>query len=422
MHGFFDHSNGRDMSQACLRNFNDFMKKQIKNNVWWIGKNHWDLREFHGSEYKTTKGSSYNSYLIQEEKVCIIDSVYEPFSSEFVKNLKSEIDLNAIDFLVVLHAEPDHSGALSALLDEIPGTPVYCSENGIKSLKGLYHHEDWNLIPVKTGDRVSVGNGKELVFIQAAMIHWPDSMFCYMTGDNILFSNDAFGQHYCSELLFNDLVDQGELWNEAYKYYANIITPFGHLVARKLEEIKEMNVPVDIICTSHGVCWRDNPQQILDKYAEFAAGYQENQISIIYDTMYHGTQMLAESIVQGICIGDPTVNVKIFSAANTDISDLILEIFKSKAIMIGSPTVHNGVLYTIAGLLEFINGMKFKNKKAASFGAYGWRDLSSKLIGNKLKEAGFEMIMEPISANWRPDSSLLEHAVEYGKEFAERSK
>jgi anaerobic nitric oxide reductase flavorubredoxin len=398
------------------------MKKNIKNNVWWIGKNHWDLREFHGSEFTTTKGSTYNSYLIQEEKVAIIDSVYEPFSNEFVKNLRSEIDLKKIDFLVVLHAEPDHSGAIVELLDEIPGTPVYCSENGLKSLTGLYHREDWNLIPVKTGDRISVGNGKELIFIQAAMIHWPDSMFCFLTQDNILFSNDAFGQHYCSELLFNDMVDQGELWNEVLKYYANIITPFGHLVARKLEEIKEMNLTIEYICTSHGVSWRDNPKQILDKYAEFAAGYQENQITIIYDTMYHGTQMIAENIVKGICDADPAVNVKLFSASNTTISDLILEIFKSKAIMIGSPTVHNGVLFTIAGLLEFVNGLKFKNKKASAFGAYGWRDLSSKLISKSLKEAGFDMIMEPISANWRPDDQLLDQCVAYGRKFAELTK
>ncbi len=398
------------------------MKKNIINNVWWVGKNHWDLREFHGSEFKTEKGSSYNSYLILEDKIGLIDTVYEPFSNDFVKNLSREVDIKKIDFIVVNHAEPDHSGALASLLEIIPEVPVYCTENGIKSLTGLYHKSSWNLVPVKTGDRIKVSEGKELVFIQAPMIHWPDSMFCYLTGDNILFSNDAFGQHYCSELLFNDLVDQGELWAEAMKYYANIITPFSHLVSRKLEEIKDMNLKIDFICTSHGVCWRDNPSQILEKYAEYASGYAENQISIIYDTMYHGTSTIAENIVIGISEADPNVNVKLFSASNTDISDLITEIFKSKAIMIGSPTVHNGVLYTIAGLMEFVNGMKFKNKKASSFGTYGWRDLSSKVIYNGLKEAGFEMIMEPISANWRPDEHLQDQCREFGHKFAELTK
>lgn len=398
------------------------MKKHIKNNVYWVGKNHWDLREFHGSEYKTSKGSSYNSYLILEEKIGLIDTVYEPFSHEFVKNLATETDLKKIDFIVVNHAEPDHSGALCELLDLIPGTPVYCTENGIKSLTGLYHNKEWNLVPVKTGDKISVGNGKELIFVQAAMIHWPDSMFCFLTGDNILFSNDAFGQHYCSELLFNDLVDQGELWAETYKYYANIITPFSHLVARKIEEMKEMNLSIECICTSHGIVWRKDPAQVINKYTEFAAGYQENQITVIYDTMYHGTSSIAENIVKGIAEYDPFVNVKLFSASNTDISDLITEIFKSKAILLGSPTVHNGVLYTIAGLLEFVNGLKFKNKKAASFGTYGWRDLSSKVIQNSLKEAGFEIIMEPVTANWRPDESLQQKCVDFGKKFAELTK
>lgn len=254
------------------------------------------------------------------------------------------------------------------------------------------------------------------------MIHWPDSMFCFLTGDNILFSNDAFGQHYCSELLFNDLVDQGELWAETYKYYANIITPFSHLVARKIEEMKEMNLSIECICTSHGIVWRKDPGQVINKYTEFAAGYQENQITVIYDTMYHGTSSIAENIVKGIAEYDPFVNVKLFSASNTDISDLITEIFKSKAILLGSPTVHNGVLYTIAGLLEFVNGLKFKNKKAASFGTYGWRDLSSKVIQNSLKEAGFEIIMEPVTANWRPDENLQQKCVDFGKKFAELTK
>ena len=393
------------------------MKKHIKNNVYWVGKNHWDLRHFHGSEFSTDKGSSYNSYLIKEEKIVLIDTVYQPFSSEFVHNLAKELDINKIDYIVANHGEPDHSGALPELMKLIPNTPIYCTENGIKSLKGHYH-EDWNFVPVKTGDRISVGNGKELIFIQAAMIHWPDSMFCFLTGDHILFSNDAFGQHYCSELLFNDLVDQGELWSETYKYYANIVQPFSHLVARKLEEIIQMNISIDCICTSHGIVWRYNPMQIVNKYAEFANAYQENQITIIYDTMYGGTQEIAENIVKGIAEADPLVNVKLFSATSTEISDLMLEIFKSKAIMIGSPTVHNGVLYTIAGLMEFISGMKYRNKKAAAFGCYGWHDVSTKTIENGLKEAGFEIVMPPISANWKPDENVVGNSLEYGKQFA----
>jgi len=392
------------------------MKKQIKNNVFWVGKNDWELRQFHGYEYSTDKGSSYNSYLIREEKNVLIDTVYRPFSSEFIENLAKEIELSDIDYIVVNHAESDHSGALPELMSLIPETPIYCTANGIKSLKGHYHQE-WNYKPVKTGDKLPIGNNKELIFIQAPMLHWPDSMFCYLTSDNILFSNDAFGQHFCSELLFNDLVDQHELYREAIKYYANILTPFSHLVIKKIDEIVKLNLPVDYICTSHGIVWRENPLQIVTKYAEWAAGYQENQITVIYDTMYGGTRSIAEKIVEGIVSADKDINVKLYNAATNDKNNIITEIFKSKAILIGSPTVNNGIMFSIAGLLELIKGLKFKNKKAASFGCFGWHDTSTKIIANSLCDAGFEIVADPIKSKWNPDSDVLTKSFKFGEEF-----
>jgi len=390
------------------------MNKHITNNVFWVGKNDWELRQFHGYEYSTNRGSTYNSYLIKEEKNVLIDTVDRPFSSEFIANLSNEIDLDKIDYIIANHAEPDHSGALPELLSIIPDTPIYCTANGIKSLKGHYH-KDWNFKTIKTGDKIPVGNGKELVFIQAPMLHWPDSMFCYLTGDNILFSNDAFGQHFCSELLFNDLVDQHELYSEAIKYYANILTPFSHLVTKKIEEVVNLKVPVDYICTSHGVVWRDNPLQIVSKYQEWANDYQENQVTIIYDTMYNGTRSIAESIIKGIYSVDKNVTVKLYNAANNDKNDIITEIFKSKAILIGSPTLNNGIMHSIAGLLELIKGLKFKHKKAASFGCYGWHDKSTKIISDILTESGFEIISEPIKSIWHPDKDMLSKSYDYGK-------
>lgn len=392
------------------------MKKQIVNQVSWVGKNDWELRQFHGYEYSTHRGSTYNSYLIKEEKTVLIDTVFRPFSSEFIENLSKEIELSKIDYIIINHAEPDHSGALPELMSIIPNTPIYCTENAIKSLKGHYH-QNWNFKTVKTGERLSVGNGKELIFIQAPMLHWPDTMFCYLTGDNILFSNDAFGQHFCSELLFNDMVNQDELYSEAIKYYANILTPFSNLVTKKIDEIVKLNLPVDFICPSHGIIWRDNPMQIATKYVEWAANYQENQITVIYDTMYNGTRSIAENIVKGINSKDKIANVKLYNAATNDKNDIITEIFKSKAVLIGSPTVNNGFMSSIAGLLEMIKGLKFRNKKAATFGCYGWHDVSTKAIENMLKESGFEIISEPISSNWMPDNELLKKSFEYGKQF-----
>ena len=397
------------------------MKKRIVNNVYWVGKNDWELRQFHGYEYSTHKGSSYNSYLIQEEKTVLIDTVFQPFSKEFVDNLAKEIELKSIDYIIMNHAEPDHSGAIAELLRLIPGTPVYCTENGVKSLKGQFHGE-WNFKTVKTGDKLDLGNGKELIFIQAPMLHWPDSMFCYMTKDNILFSNDAFGQHFCTELLFNDLVNQSELYQEAIKYYANILTPFSPLVLKKIDEVLKFNLPVDFICPSHGVVWRDNPAQIIHKYVEWASAYKENQITIVYETMYNGTRSIGESIVKGINSEDQVVDIKLYNIATNDLNDIITEIFKSKAVFIGSPTVNNGIMSHTAGLLEMVKGLKFKGKKGAAFGCFGWSDASTKIIMNLLKESGFEIVGESISCNWGPDEDAMQRAFDFGRSVVSKSE
>jgi flavorubredoxin len=392
------------------------MKKLIKNNVYWVGKNDWELRGFHGYEYSTHRGSSYNSYLIKEEKTVLIDTVYQPFSNEFVKNLANEVELSSIDYIVSNHAEPDHSGALIELLKIIPETPVFCTENGVKSIKGHYHKE-LNFKTVKTGDKLPVGNGKELIFMQAPMLHWPDTMFCYLTGDNILFSTDAFGQHFCSEMLFNDLVDQYELYAEAIKYYANILNPFSKLVTKKIDEIVKLNLPIDLICPSHGIVWRDNPLQIVTKYSEWANSYNENQITVIYDTMYNGTRAIAENIVKGINSADPHIAIKLYNSAKNDKNDMITDIFRSRAVLFGSPTVNNGILSSIAGLLEMVKGLKFINKKAAAFGCYGWHDVSTKVIENTLKESGFEILLEPLRFIWSPDDEALKRSIDYGRQF-----
>jgi len=393
------------------------MKTHIKNNVHWIGKTDWELRKFHGYEYSTHKGTSYNAYLIQEEKTVIIDTVWQPFAKEWVAALKTEIDLKKVDFIVANHGETDHSGALPELMRELkPGTPIYCTNNGVKSLKG-HHHEEWNLRPVKTGDKVSIGK-KELVFIEAPMLHWPDTMMTYMTGDNILFSNDVFGQHYATDFHFNDLVDQADLMVEALKYYANILTPFSHLVEKKIREFLSLNLPVDVICTSHGVMWRKNPAQIVEKYLEWAAQKPRNQITLIYDTMWNGTRRMAEAIARGIENADKTVEVKLFNTATTDKNDIIAEVFKSKMIGAGSPTINKGILSSMAAILEVIRGLGFKNKKAFAFGAYGWSGESVKMLEEELKKCGFAPACEGVKALWNPDETALKQCFEFGEQLA----
>ena len=391
------------------------MKVNIKNNVNWIGKIDWELRKFHGNEYSTHRGSTYNSYLIQEETTAVIDTVWAPFAQEYVDNLAREIDLQQIDFVIANHAEIDHSGALPELMRRIPDTPIYCTANGVKSIKGHYH-QDWDFQVVKTGDRLNLGS-KDLIFVEAPMLHWPDSMFCYLTEDNILFSNDAFGQHYASEYLFNDLVDQNELFVEALKYYANILIPFSQLVEKKIKEFVSLNLPLDIICTSHGVIWRDKPIQIIEKYLQWAGNYEEDQVTIVYDTMWNGTRIVAENIAKGITDADAKVNVKLFNCSTTDKNDIIAEVFKSKTVLFGSPTINKGILTSMAGLLEEIRGLSFKDKKAAAFGCYGWSGESIRILGELLEKAGFTVIDDGLKVLWNPTETSKQQCFDYGRKI-----
>jgi len=392
------------------------MAFKINDNVTWVGKIDWELRKFHGEELSTHRGTSYNSYLVKgSEKTVLIDTVWRPFAEEFVENLKKVIDLNEIDYIVANHGEIDHSGALPELMREIPDTPIYCSNAGAKSLKGHYHR-DWHFKPVKTGDKLDLGD-KELIFVEAKMLHWPDSMFCYLSGDNILFSNDAFGQHYASELMYNDRVDQSELYGEAIKYYANILTPFSKLVAKKIKELIDLNLPVDMICPSHGVIWSRDPLQIVNTYTRWADNYQENQVTIIYDTMWDGTRRAAEAIARGIKKANDTVAIKLYNTGRSDTNDVITEIFKSKGIVVGSPTINKGILHSISALMEMAKGLNFQEKKAAAFGCYGWSGESVKIINAMLEDAGFELInKDGLKMLWNPDEEAVKAAVKLGRE------
>jgi len=391
---------------------------KIKNNIYWVGKKDWELAKFHGDEYSTDHATTYNSYLIKEEKNVLIDTVWMKYSKEFVKNLSKEIDLDEIDYIIANHAEIDHSGSLPELMKKIPDTPIYCTKMGVNSIKGHYH-EDWDFHVVKTGDTLSVGNGKDLIFVEMNMLHWPDSMACYLTKDNVLFSNDAFGQHYCSEFMYNDLVDQNELFTECLKYYANILTPFSALVDKKIKEVLDLKIAIDMICTSHGVIWRDNPIQIVQKYIEWSNNYQENQITLIYDTMWQGTRRMAEAIIEGIREVDKEVNIKLLKTSQYDKNDVITEVFKSKAILVGSPTIGKGISSSIAQIMEMIKGMRFKNKKAASFGCYGWSGEGIKVLNDLLEKAGFSIINDGIRALWNPTDDALKECQAFGKKIAQ---
>ena len=394
------------------------MAKQITPKVSWVGKVDWELKHFHGDELSTFRGSSYNSYLVHDQKVALIDTVWQPYDKEFVSRLKQEIDLQQIDYIVMNHNEIDHSGALPELLREIPNVPIYCTKKGEAIIRGHYH-QDWNFVNVKTGDTLSLGEGT-LTFVEMTMMHWPDSMLTYYDQDGgVMFSNDAFGQHFASESLYNDRVVEADLMYEAEKYYANILNPFSAMVAKKIPQIEAMQLPIKLICPSHGVIWKENPAQIVEKYKQWADAYQENQITIVYDTMWQSTRKMAEAIADGIREAAPETTVMIMNINRDDKNDVLTEMWRSKAVLVGSPTINNGHSFAIAGLLEMASGLKLKNKKAAAFGSYGWGGGAVKQISAKLEEAGFALINEGLQKLWVPDQSVLAECTEYGRQFAQ---
>ena len=374
------------------------MGKKITDNVTWVGKVDWDL--------------------VHYEKNVLIDTVWRPYDREFVKRLKEVIDLKDIDYIVMNHNEIDHSGALPELLREIPGTPIYCTKKGEAILRGHYH-QDWNYVNVKTGDTLNIGK-HTLTFIEAPMLHWPDTMFTYMSGDDILFSNDAFGQHYATESLFDTAANVNDVMYEAEKYYTNILNLYSPMVARKVKEVLGMNLPIKMIAPSHGVIWTKYIQQIIENYQKWSTPYQENQITIIYDTMWQSTRLMGEAIAEGIRRADPSVEVKLYNVAKEDKNDVLTQMFRSKAVLVGSPTINYGYSFAIAGILEMARGLKFKGKKAAAFGSYGWSGDAPKLITKHLQEAGFDVVNDGIKCLWVPDNKAIDECRDYGEQFCKK--
>lgn len=392
------------------------MTRLIKKNITWVGRKDGDLQAFHGLQFPTNEGFSYNSYLVREEKIALIDTVWAPYAQEFVANLEREIELQKIDFIIACHAEIDSSGALPALMERIPDTPIYCTAHGVDSLKGHFH-QDWNFQVVRTGDTLDLGNNKQLLFIETPMLHWPDSMMTYLVGDGVLFSSDAFGQHFSSKQIFNDLVDQSALYRESLKYYANTFAPFNRGVTNKINEILVSDLPINMICPSQGVIWRNNPAQIIDQYLAWADAYQENRITLIFDTKQRSTQKMAEAIRTGIEVTDRSVETKIVNLADADNEEVLTDVFRSKGILIGSPTINAGMLPRVAALLEQIGGFHLQGKRAAAFGSYGWSGEAVDKIGERLEEAGFSTC-PGIQTPWQPNDEALEACQKYGRDIA----
>ncbi len=401
-------------------------KVEIAEGVYWVGAIDWNARSLHGDNYVTHHGTTYNAYLIIDEKITLVDSVLAPFSEEMLSRIKEIIDPSRIDYVVCNHMEPDHSGALPAIMKITPQAKVFCT---LRAKEGLLKHyfgsqslsaaKDWNFSTVKTGDEISIGK-KTLRFIEAVLLHWPDTMFTYVKEDELLLPTDAFGQHYASSQRFADEVEEDIVMEEAAKYYANIIMPFASLVVKKIEEIQKLGIQIKTIAPSHGLIWRKNPEKIVDTYLSWAKGEAKKRVLVVYESIWGSTEKMAMAIVQGI--QDEGVDARLYKFTASDQSDIIKEVLEAKAILIGSPTVNNGILPNVASLLEEFKGLKPKNKIACAFGSYGWGGGAVKTIEEKFKQAGMKIFEPGLTTQWVPDADGLKKYLELGKRIAAEVK
>lgn len=394
------------------------MSISLVNGVFWVGAVDWNIKNFHGHTYNTNRGTTYNSYLIIDEKIALIDTVYAPFTKEFIERIKEIIPPEKIDYIIANHVETDHSGALPELMKYCPNAKIFCTA---KCKEGLYryYYGDWNFQIVKTGDTLNLGK-RTLSFIEAPMIHWPDSMFTYCKEEKLLMPNDAFGQHYATSKRFDDEVDQSILMDEAEKYYANILWPLGTIIQKKLEEIQKMNLPIDIIAPSHGIIWRKDPAKIVNSYISWVKNETKSEAVIVYETMWGATEKMARKIADGII--SEGIKVRLFDIAQSDRTEIIKAMFNAKGYLIGSSTHDNDMLPTIAGFMDFLKGLRPKSRIGCSFGSHGWAGGGAKNLESLLKESGVEIVQPVLTLQYMPSVEDFSKCYEFGKEFAKKLK
>jgi len=392
---------------------------EVVDDVYWVGAIDHNVRNFHGFSYTTKHGTTYNAYLVIGEKIALVDAVFGPFAEEMFDRISQVIDISEIDYMIANHAEMDHSGAVPDVLEKVPNAKLVCTKRAVDALKKHYP-DGWDIEVVETGDEIDLG-GKTLRFYEAPMLHWPESMFTYYVEEEVLMPNDAFGQHYATGKRFADEVDEYVLWKEAEKYYANILWPLSRQVERKIEEVLELGLPIKIIAPSHGLIWRKDPLKIVKKYLAWARGEDvEDRVIIAWDTMWQSTTKMARAIAEGIESEGLVPNLHLIPTS--DRSDIMAELLKAKGLLVGSSTLHNEALPTIAAVLSDLEVLKPKGKKGAAFGSYGWGGGAVEKIQHAMENGGMDVIMEPFTAKWVPSSEELQAAYAFGKEFAKKVK
>lgn len=387
---------------------------KISDKVYWVGAIDWNLRDFHG--YATSRGTTYNAYLILSEKPTLIDTVKKEFYPEMLARIKTVLDPKQIEIIISNHAEMDHSGALVQAVADFQPSEVYASAMGVKNLMAQLH-PSFEIKSVKTGDKIDVG-GDTLSFVEARMLHWPDSMLAYLEKEKVLFTNDVFGMHLATSKLFDDENDE-EVWQqEARKYYANIVLPYSDLVTRFLGQVQQMGLSPKLIAPDHGFIWRKDLSKIINLYAQFAAQKPTNKAVIVYDTMWGSTEQMARAIADGLRQGG--TEVKLFSMHACHRSDVIAELMGAGAFIVGTPVLNSNIFPAMADVLCYIKGLKPKNLIGAAFGSYGWNGAPVDSLTKMLEEMGVSVVAPAVKSLFVPDEAKLQECENLGQLISQK--
>jgi flavorubredoxin len=391
-----------------------FMPVKLTEHVYWVGAIDWTIRDFHG--YTTKRGSTYNAYLILADKITLVDTVKAPFREELMARVSALVDPKRIDYIVSNHSEMDHSGCLAEVIQEVQPEKVFASVMGCKALKEHFKI-DHELIPVKDGDELSLGN-LTLSFTETRMLHWPDSMFSYVKEEKLLFSQDAFGMHLASSERFADEVDQAVIDYEAATYYANILLPYSQLVTSLLDKLEKSGNPIDLIAPDHGPVWRKDLGRIFALYRKWALQKPTNKAIVLFQTMWHSTEHMARAIEEGL--RDGGTDVKMMTIGPSHRSDVAYEILEAGALIAGASTLNNNMLPAMADVLTYLKGLKPRNLIGAAFGSYGWSGESPGQVQEYLSAMRVDLVSEPVKAKYVPDDEALKACYELGKAVSAR--
>jgi flavorubredoxin len=390
-----------------------FQAVPVTDKVYWVGAIDWDLRDFHG--YATSRGTTYNAYLVMAERPALIDTVKAPFTEEMLSRICSVCDPKSIRAIVSNHSEMDHSGGLPRAIELIKPEKVLASALGVKALKAHFHW-DMPVVAVKDGEKLDLG-GERLAFIESRMVHWPDSMFSYLEGAGVLFSNDGFGMHLASSKRFDDETPD---WHcEAAKYYANILLPFSDIVLALLDKLAKSGLAPKMIAPDHGPIWRKDAAKIVSLWGEWARQKPRNKAVVVFDTMWGSTGKLARAAAEGLVAAG--VKTEVMPLRGNHRSDVATELLEAGALLVGSPTINKQMFPTVADVLSYLKGLRRKNLVGAAFGSYGWAGESLKLVQDALAELGVATV-EPVKCQYVPDAAALEAAYDMGRKVAAKLK